>query len=942
MERFGIIISAAGGVRWLLLCACLSLGFLVNAQTVVSGYIIDARSGEPIPAAKVLIGPEQTLANAEGRFRANVFGPAGTELTIEVDREGFQGFTRNITLSGEPTMEIGELRLTPGGDDQIDIAQELLPTITLNASDFDDTGSGAQGVSGLLSASRDPFLSAAAFNWGAARFRIRGLDAKYTDFFLNGVRFNDLETGRVFWGQWGGLNDVTRNRAVVLGFDPVEFGFGGLGGGQEIDLRARNIRATTEVGYSLSNRAYRHRIMATHSSGLNEDGFAYVISASRRWAESGGYVDGTPYDAYSYFLSLDYVFGDNAINAVVLGAPSRRGRSTASVQEAYDLAGSVYYNPNWGFQDGQVRNSRVATYHQPIMMLRHDWTPSETFNLSTSVVFQTGRGGSTGLDWFEAPDPRPTYYRFLPSFQTDPALAQAVADEWARDPIAAGQIQWDNFYDINRNVAPETINGVTGRRARYLVEDRRNDVTRAGINTRFQALISDRVTLTGGLNYNRQVTDYYKLVDDLLGADFTVNIDRFAAFDSSLTSLFVQNNLDEPNQIIREGDRWGYDYELITNQGQAWLQLKTQLRRLDFFVGGSVGFSNFYRDGKLRNGRFPESSLGESERADFITYAAKVGATYKINGRNYLLLNGSYQVLPPNSRDGLASPRTRNQLVPNLTTETAVGIEGGYQLRTPFVNGRLMGYYSTVQDIVENRSLFLDNAIQDIDGSTRGGFVNYITQGIDTEYRGLELALEVKLNSRWTATGVAALGSYTFTSRPTITTFLDNDATAFESQTVFVENYFVPNGPQTAYSFGLNYNDPDFWFVRLTANFWQDQYLDFFPSRRTLEAVSFVPDPTVAQEALDPNGDLFQRIVGQERLDPAWTLDLFGGKSFKINDQFIFFNLGVNNILDKQDIRTGGFEQSRFDFEGKNVDLFPNRYFYGFGRNYFVSLEFRL
>ncbi|MEM6397118.1 MAG: TonB-dependent receptor [Bacteroidota bacterium] len=942
MGRILIVLNTAEGSRWLLsyVFAIALLG--LQAQTIVTGYVIDARTGEPIPATKVLIGPELSLADAEGQFRANVFGPAGTELTIEIDREGFQGFTKSITLTGEPRMEVGELRLVPGGDDQVDIAQELLPTITLNASDFDDAGSGSQGVSGLLSASRDPFLSAAAFNWGAARFRIRGLDAKYTDFFLNGVRFNDLETGRVFWGQWGGLNDVTRNRAVVLGFDPVEFGFGGLGGGQEIDLRARNIRQTTEVGYSVANRAYRHRVMATHSSGLNKDGFAWVISASRRWAESGGYVDGTPYDAYSYFLSLDYVVGESAFNAVILGAPSSRGRSTASVQEVYDLVGSVYYNPNWGFQDGQVRNSRVATYHQPIMMLRHDWTPSETFELSTSLVYQTGRGGSTALDWFEAPDPRPTYYRNLPSFQQDPTLRQAVADRWAEDPIGIGQIPWDEFIEINRNIPEETVNGVTGKRARYLVEERRNDVTRLGFNTRLQASISDRVTLTGGVNYNRQITNYYKTVDDLLGADYTVNIDRFAAFDSSLTSLFVQNNLDRPNEIIREGDRWGYDYDLVTNQGQAWAQLKTQLRRLDFFVGGSIGFSNFYRDSKLRNGRFPDNSQGESERAEFTTYAAKAGATYKINGRNYLLLNGSYQVLPPNSRDGFASPRTRNQLVPTLTTEKAFGIEGGYQLRTPFVNGRLMGYYSTVDDIIENRFLFLDNAIQTPTGGTAGGFVNYITKGIDTEYRGLEIALEVKLNSRWTATGVAALGSYTFTSRPTITTFLDNDATEFESPTVFVENFFVPNGPQTAYSLGLSYNDPDFWFARLTANFWQDQYLDFFPSRRTVEAVSFVPEPSVAQEALDPDSDLFQQIVGQERLDPAWTLDFFGGKSFKINDQFIFFNIGVNNILDRQDIRTGGFEQSRFDFDGKNVDLFPNRYFYGFGRNYFVSLEFRL
>lgn len=927
-------------IRLLLIPLFCCLFITLAAQVTVTGQVVDIRTGDPLPSSEVLIGPEFSTTDAAGRFSMTVFGPADSEMLLEVLHDGHQDIVRTFNLGSAPSLDLGVIQMSPGGNDEEDIAQELLPTITLNASDFDDGNSGSQGVSGLLSAGRDPFLNAAAFSWGAARFRIRGLDAKYTDLYLNGQRFNDLETGRVFWGQWGGLNDVTRNRTVVLGFDPVEFGFGGIGGGQEIDLRARNLRATTEVGYSLSNRAYRHRIMATHASGLNEDGWAWAFSASRRWAESGGYVKGTPYDAVSYFISVDKKWDRNALNMVVLGAPSRRGRSTASVQEIYDLAGTNYYNPNWGYQNGEVRNARVSNYHQPIFMVRHDFDPSETFSLTTSVSFQTGRGGSTGLDWFEAPDPRPDYYRKLPSWQQDPVLQNTLSDEWARNPEGIGQLNWDQMYDVNRT-SLQTVNGVTGLRARYLVEDRRNDVTRSGINSRFQWLLTDRTTLTGGLNYSSQITDYYKVVDDLLGADFTVNIDRFAAFDSSATSNFVQNDLDNPNQIIREGDRFGYDYELHSRQGQAWLQLKTQLSNFDFFVGGSAGFSNFFRNGKIRNGRFPDSSQGESESATFNTFGVKGGSTYKINGRNYLLLNGSYQELAPNSRDAFASPRTRNQLVPNLTNEKIFSVEGGYQLRTPFVNGRLMGYYSTVQDQIENRSLFLDNAIRLEDGTTTGGFVNYITQGIDTEYRGLEAALSVKLNSLFTATAVAALGSYKYTSRPTITTFLDNDATTFESPTVYVENFFVPNGPQTAYSFKLEYNY-NFMFLTLAANFWADQYLDFFPSRRTLDAVTFVQNPTVAQEALDPDGALFQQIVRQERLDPAWTLDFFGGKSFKINEQFIFINVGVNNILDKQDIRTGGFEQSRFDFEGKDVDRFPNRYFYGFGRNYFISLEFRL
>jgi hypothetical protein len=49
----------------------------------------------------------------------------------------------------------------------------------------------------------------------------------------------------------------------------------------------------------------------------------------------------------------------------------------------------------------------------------------------------------------------------------------------------------------------------------------------------------------------------------------------------------------------------------------------------------------------------------------------------------------------------------------------------------------------------------------------------------------------------------------------------------------------------------------------------------------------------------------------------------------------------VNNAFDNQDFVTGGYEQLRFDFEGKDVNRFPNRHFYFPGLSYFVNLSLR-
>jgi hypothetical protein len=41
--------------------------------------------------------------------------------------------------------------------------------------------------------------------------------------------------------------------------------------------------------------------MATHASGINSSGLAYVVSAGKRWAQEG-YFEGTNYDANSLYV----------------------------------------------------------------------------------------------------------------------------------------------------------------------------------------------------------------------------------------------------------------------------------------------------------------------------------------------------------------------------------------------------------------------------------------------------------------------------------------------------------------------------------------------------------------------------------------------------------------------------------------------------------------
>ena len=153
--------------------------------------------------------------------------------------------------------------------------------------------------------------------------------------------------------------------------------------------------------------------MLSHNSGVQDNGWAYAITVSRRWG-NGGFIEGTYYDGYAYFASIDKRLNDNhSLNLLAFASPTVRGRAGGSTQEVYDLLDNNFYNPNWGFQNGEIRNSREYRTHQPVFILTHDYTPSALTTISTSVAYQTGKFGSTRLGWLEASDPRPVSYTHL-------------------------------------------------------------------------------------------------------------------------------------------------------------------------------------------------------------------------------------------------------------------------------------------------------------------------------------------------------------------------------------------------------------------------------------------------------------------------------------------------------------------------------------------------
>ncbi|HRF38266.1 MAG TPA: carboxypeptidase regulatory-like domain-containing protein, partial [Saprospiraceae bacterium] len=240
-------------LAWAFVLNAFFISFLSTASAQnarITGVVLDQSNQQPAQGAVVALQGTSfsTLSDEQGRFSLQNIPAGAYKLNIRLDN--FVEYNLDVSIAGKD-LNLSTIGLAPRGEAGVALKEDLIPTISLSDDNLEVEGNN-QNISGILTASRDVFVSAAAFTFGPARFRVRGYDSEYVNVFLNGLPFNDLDNGRVTWNVWGGLNDVTRNREVDLGTGPISYTFGGVGGGNAIDTRASFHRKQLRLSYSLS------------------------------------------------------------------------------------------------------------------------------------------------------------------------------------------------------------------------------------------------------------------------------------------------------------------------------------------------------------------------------------------------------------------------------------------------------------------------------------------------------------------------------------------------------------------------------------------------------------------------------------------------------------------------------------------------------------------
>jgi hypothetical protein len=915
----------------------LSLLFLFQAifvmaqnQSTVKGKVVDSKSQSPLGSVKVMIQSNEQFVttNSLGEFQISGISDGNQILVISVDGYNTQNFA--IEVVANQTLDVGLLFL----DEDITSEQQL-SLVTITENDLGDDNSGSESTAGLLQSSRDAYQQAAAFNWGQARFRMRGLDNEYGVTMINGISMNKIYDGRPQWSNWGGLNDATRNQEFTLGSAPSDYTFGGILGTQEINTRASLYRKGTRISMAGTNTNYSWRSMFTQNSGLMENGWAYSISGSRRWAQEG-YFEGTDYGANSFFASVEKrINKKHSLNFTAIYAQNTRGKSSPNTNEVNNLMG-IKYNSYWGWQDGKKRNSRDKDVEEPILMLSHFWKMSDKTTLTTNVAYQTGSIGNSRLDYQTANSPDPTYYKNLPSYFSnlgDIAGANAAQNYFLNN----SQINWNAMYYANQfsSVDQQGVN----KSVYALYEDRTDDKQFTANSILFSDL-SDNVKLNAGASFKKLKSHNFQHMLDLLGGQYFSDVDPFYSGDQT------QSDLNNPNRQIKVGDEYGYNYNLNAVVADAFTQFKFTYKKVDFYLAQSFSRTQYQREGLYRNGIYANTSFGKGSKQNFENFGFKGGLTYKITGQHLLDFNGVYMTKAPNMRNTFANARINNNITPELNSETIASLDASYVVRTPKFKARVTGFASRVQNATEISFFYAEGIGEDVDGNDQDSFISELLTGIEKRNFGAEVGLEYQFTSTIKATVAASYGQYLYGNNPNLKINDDAQATLTNTQPVvdfgkaYLKNYRLPGMPQTAASLGLEYRDPNFWWVGANINYLADSYLDVSNITRTdnfslsNNGISF---PGATEAAV-------RQALTQEKFANFNLLNLIGGKSWRVDTTTIGFFASINNVLDTT-YKTGGFEQSRkATFPDLQVDnangtpAFGPKYFYGYGRTYFINV----
>lgn len=899
------------------------------------GIVLDEK-GFPIIGAIVTAdgGNVSTKTDFDGKYWIKV--PDGTKVTIT-----YVGYSSKTVEPGGTT----HLELLPSFNDEDD--DDSAFTFTEAQLGEDDN---TLNTISIVGSNNNVYAKEVGYRFSAARFKYRALGGKYNEMYINGNPVNDVERGEFNFSYVGGLNNQTRSADHALPFEDTNYAMTALGGSNNYNFRPSSMPAGHRLSLSGANRNYTLRGMYSYNSGVSEKGWVFSGALTYRWANmETANIEGTFYNALSYYLGVEKIINKNhSVSLVTWGNPTERAAQSASTDEMYWMANSNFYNPNWGYQNGEKRSSRIVNSYAPSALLTWDFKISDKTKLETTLLGKYSMYSSSRLNYNNSTNPAPDYYSSMPSYFFDvynPPTTWGIAQQqnlanWqsAYNYFTASkanrQINWDRLYEANKGANEKGLD------AMYYLQAYHDDQLAFSLASHLNHKLTKNSTLNLGIQFSTNKGMHYQTLEDKLGADSFRNINTYVAGTYGENSATAMYDMNEPaGKQLNVGDRFAYDYNIFVNKATLWAGYSLDWKSTHFFAQGRMNGTTIQREGKMRNGLAPDNSYGDGGKAKFLDGGGKVGAHINLGKGNTIVVGGSFEWKAPTARNAFISPQVNNDFVHNLKLEQVMGAELGYQLQTTWMQANLTGYYARMNDVTE-----YSMAYNDIQHS-----FSYISlTGINKEYYGAELGLNFKVTESFSIKALGTISEAKYANNADVVYMLSEDG-KYTQDICINKGMREGNTPLAAASIDLSYRVKG-WYIDVIGNYFDKIYLYYSPITRYYNDLPTLKDAN-GNIQKDVNGNPMHdtsKVPDQAKGNGGFMLDLSIGKSIYLKKgRSLAFNLMLTNVLNNTKICTGGMEQNRRSTDENGEDTKTYKFdknpkkFYANGINGMLNVTYK-
>ncbi|WP_405330495.1 TonB-dependent receptor [Leeuwenhoekiella sp. LLG6367-2.1] len=918
----------------LLFVAFLMLTAFMQAQGTLTGTVVDGEMNAPLPGVNIVVQgtTNGVTTDFDGKFKINVAQSTGA---VRVSYVGFQTQTVNFNVASGQTSDLGTITLTVDADalDEVivtgvvDIAKDRKTPVavsTVRASEIQEK-LGSQEFPEILNNTPSIYATKQGGGYGDSRINIRGFDSRNSAIMINGIPVNDMENGAVYWSNWAGLSDVSSAVQVQRGLGSTKLTVSSVGGTINVVTRSAERKEGGFVSATTGNDGYI-KTLASYSTGLNSNGWSGSFLLSR--TSGDGYVDGTKFEGYNYYVGVGYRPNTNHdFNFMLTGAPQQHNQRSFApsigeyIQYGNGTDPNIKYNSDWGTRNGEEFTFGGNFYHKPLASLSWDWKLNDVSKLSTSAYASFGRGGSIGsigratvngsqVQSFQLPKvnngliPVDELVRFNSGQQAFGGVRQGYTG-------GGGEYQ-GQFVNGNNNNSIYADDSGFVRSAQNGISQRSsvNSHNWFGLISNFETQLSEGLTLDLGIDLRQYTGFHYRRLVDLLGADAYVDSDNINDPYRFLTQTYDPTISNTLNVFKSIDDEEKIDYY---NQGKVnWAgffgQLEYDMNDVTVFVQGSLSNQGFKRiDFFNYLDSDPEQ---ESDYENIIGGNIKGGINWNINETHNIFANAGYYSKQP-LFDAVYPSFTSNDVNTNLQNEKVVGTEIGYGFRVNGFRANVNAYRTSWADRFQT--------VSTANAAGERGTAN--VQGIKQVHMGIELDFTAKPVERLDINGMLSIGNWEYKDNPTAAFFdnsnqplLDENGNQITS-TLMLDGTKVGDAAQLTASLGATYTIVSTLRVDGNYRFADNLYADY-------DATSLTDQ-------------------GALKLPSFGLLD--GGVSYSIPflEKSLSFRVNVNNILDKvyiSESETNVFAQDGDPtYDGISTS---NRVFFGFGRTWNASIRF--